>query len=346
MNFQRILLTLISKLPGGLLVKISGGKPLTVAGRTLDPMLQFIRSQAMKQPPMSSFTPEQARVGMDTGLAATQPRPRQMETIEDVSIPGPGGAIPCRLLTPHGAKEPSVLIMYFHQGGCVIGNKESCEPFCTILANETKARVLTVGYRLAPEHPFPAAAEDALAAYVEAVAHADEWSIDPKRIIVAGDSAGAGLSTVISQSMRGQEFPQPFAQVLIYPWVEALADTESYREHEFGYPLDKATMEWFGSHYLTNESDQEDFRVSPMRNPDLKKLPRTLVYTAGFDPLRDEGAQYAEAMKAAGVNVDYQCFDHLTHSFTALGGAVPAALEACEQIGEDLRAVLSESRTD
>lgn len=346
MNIQRLILKLLAKLPDSLLIKLSGGKPFVVGGRTLDPMLQLIRAQGIKLPPVSTLTPEQARAAMDLGSSVMNPSPRPMETIEDVSFPGPGGEIPCRLLTPHGAKEPSPLILFFHQGGCVIGNERTCEPFCTILADEAHPRVLSVGYRLAPEHPFPAAAEDAIAAYHYAVDHAEDWGIDPRCIIVAGDSAGAGLATVIAQWAREEEIPAPFLQVLIYPWVDALADNDSYREHEEAYPLNKATMHWFASHYFTDEDQRGDYRASPARNPDLSGLPRSLIYTAGFDPLRDEGKAYSDALRDAGVDVSYRCFDSLAHSFLFMGGVIPAALDACHLISEDIHSVLSESRSD
>lgn len=342
MSLQRIMLKVMSKLPGSVLVKMSGEPPLVVGGRTLDPMLQMIRAQGMKGPSMTTFTPEQAREGM-AALADLQPATRAMRSEKELSIPVPEGEeLECRILTPHDVADPSPVILYFHQGGCVIGDIELCEPFCTILADVTGCRVLMVGYRKAPEYKFPTAAEDAIAAFDYVMANADGMNIDPERVLAAGDSAGAGLSAVICQSMKASGKPMPFAQVLIYPWVEALADTESYREHEHGYPLDKAMMEWFGGLYLTKPEDAEDYRVSPLRNDDLAGLPQALIYTVGFDPLRDEGEQYAEKLKAAGVKVQYRCFDELSHSFTALGGAVPAAMRAILAVAEDVKRIVAD----
>ena len=340
MSVQGMALRLIAKLPDSVLVKLSGGVPLEVGGRTLNPLLQFIRAQGVKLPSMTSMTPVEAREAMRVGLADLQPKPRVMASKEDLSIPVEGGEIPCRMLTPKDAGNTSPIALYFHQGGCVIGDIDSCEPFCTLLADEAECRVLMVGYRKAPEFPFPTAAEDAIAAHRYAVAHAEALNIDPARIIVAGDSAGGGLSAVICQAMKSAGEPMPCAQVLIYPWVDALPNTESYVEHEYGYPLDKATMGWFADLYLTKPEDADDFRVSPIRTEDLSGLPRALVYTVGFDPLRDEGKAYADKLRAAGVNVEYTCFDHLSHSFTALGGIVPAAMDACLKVAGDLRGVV------
>jgi acetyl esterase/lipase len=335
------MLKVMSRLPGFVLVKMGGGTPLVIGGRTLDPMLQMIRAEGLKQPSMTTFTPEQAREGVAT-LANLQPSMRTMRTEKELAIPVPeGDELECRILTPYDVADPSPMILYFHQGGCVIGDIELCEPFCTILADVTGCRVLMVAYRKAPEHPFPTAAEDAIAAFEYVMENADGMNVDPERVLVAGDSAGGGLSAVICQAMKAGGKPMPFAQVLIYPWVEALADTESYREHEKGYPLDKAMMEWFGGHYLTKAEDAEDYRVSPLRNDDLSGLPRALVYTAGFDPLRDEGEAYAEKLKAAGVEVEYRCFDELSHSFTALGGVVPAAMKAVLVVAEDVKRVVA-----
>lgn len=341
MNIQRMIVKGLGRLPDSVLVAMSGGEPFVVAGRKLDPLVQLMRKEALKLPHMTTMSPQEARLRMTEQGAVSQPRPRAMESITDVSLPGPAGDIPCRLLVPHGAAEPSPLIVFFHMGGCVIGDIHNSEPFCTILAQVTKARVLNVGYRLAPEHPFPAAVEDALAAYRGAFTMADEWGVDPKRFVVAGESAGGLLSAVISQTVRGEETRPPCAQVLIFPWLDALADNDSYRDHAEAFPLDRKTMDWFGDLYFNDASEKSDFRASPGRNPDLTGLPRALVYTAGFDPLHDEGKAYAEAMKAAGNNVSYYCFSSLCHSFTALGGVSKAALRACEQMAEELRGVLN-----
>lgn len=343
MSFQSTLLKGLALLPEWLLVKMAGGEPLVVGGRTLDPMMQLIRSQGEKMPSMTTMTPEQAREGMTTGLADLQPAPRSMRSKRELTIPVVDGEIDCRILTPHDVADPSPMILYFHQGGCVIGDIDSCEPFCTILADVTGCRVLMVGYRKAPEHPFPTAAEDAIAAFEFVMENADGLNVDPERVVVAGDSAGGGLSAVICQTMRDRGKAIPFAQVLIYPWVDAMADTESYKEHENGYPLDQATMEWFGGLYMTKPGDADDCRVSPLRNGDFSGLSRALIYTAGFDPLRDEGKLYADKLETAGVDVQYRCFDHLSHSFTALGGAVPAAMEACLMVANDIRRIVIRS---
>jgi acetyl esterase len=342
MTFQRLLLILMGRLPGFVLRAMAGGKPFVVGGRTLDPFLQLIRVKGMKAPSITTLTPEQARKGMRVGLENLQPRLQEMRSRKDLKIPVDGSEIDCRILTPYEVGDPSPMILYFHQGGCVIGDIDSCEPFCSILAEVTRSRVLIVGYRKAPEHKFPTAAEDAIAAYEYVMDNSEALNVAPGRVVVAGESAGGGLATVICQTMNDRGGPRPYAQVLIYPWVEALADNESYREHEHGFPLDKKTMEWFADLYLNSPDDAADHRVSPLRNKELKGMSRALIYTAGFDPLRYEGALYATKLRAADVIVEYTCFDGITHSFTAYGGVSKACMNACLRIAVDLQRTLSE----
>ncbi|PCJ52967.1 MAG: esterase [Candidatus Hydrogenedentota bacterium] len=334
------MLGLFKRLPDKVLVSMSGGTPVTIAGRTLDPMVQFIAAQGAKNPPMSSLTPNEARQGMDEAFSITQNSLHGLASIEDRLIPGPRGDIAVRVYTPKDGTGPYPILQYMHQGGCVIGGLDSCHGFCTMLADVAACIVVSVEYRLAPEHPFPAAAEDAVAAYMWLRKHGDDWGGNVERMVVAGDSAGGGLSSVITHTLKREGLPQPLCQVLIYPWVDAAMDTQSYTDFGEAYPLDKAAMEWFGSHYLTSPEDVSDTRVSPLRETDFTELAPALVYTAGFDPLHDEGEAYAEKLREAGVDVSYRSFDSLCHAFTALGGAVPAAHTALVDIAEDIRAKL------
>jgi len=337
---QKIMLSLFKRLPGKALVKLSGGVPTVIANRTLDPMIQFIATQGANSPPMTSLTPQEARHAMDEGFALTQNPLHPMASVEDRLIPGPDGDIPVRVYTPRGAKGTLPILQYMHQGGCVIGSLDSCHGFCTMLADVVQAIVVSIDYRLAPEHPFPAAPEDAVAAFRWLRKHGDDWGGDPDRMAVAGDSAGGGLSAVITHTFQKEGLPQPLCQALIYPWVEALADTQSYTDFGEAYPLDKATMEWFGDCYLTSPEDASDTRVSPLRETDFTGLAPALVYTAGFDPLHDEGEAYAGKLRDAGVPVTYRSYDSLSHAFTALGGAVPAAHRALLEIAHDIRTQL------
>jgi acetyl esterase/lipase len=337
---QKAMLGLFKRLPDSMLVKMSGGTPTVIAGRTLDPMIQFIAVQGAQNPPMTSMTPQEARLAMDEGFSLTQNSLHRLASIEDRLIPGPAGDIPVRVYTPSGAKNPLPILQYMHQGGCVIGGLDSCHGFCTMLADVARCLVVSVDYRLAPEHPFPAAPEDAVAAFLWLRKHGDDWGGDSDRMAVAGDSAGGGLSAVLTHALKKEGLPQPLCQALIYPWVEALADTQSYSDFGKTYPMDKATMEWFGSHYLTSPEDASDTRVSPSRETDFAGLAPALVYTAGFDPLHDEGEAYAGKLRDADVPVTYRSYDSLSHAFTALGGAVPAAHRALLEIAHDIRARL------
>ena len=339
---QRLKLKLISKLPGSLIVKLAGGTPLEVGGHTLAPMIQSLAKQAEGLPSITEFTPEQARAGMEAGFAALQSEIRTMRSTRELGIPTEDGdELECRILTPYDVADPSPMIVYYYQGGCVLGGIDLAEPFCSMLAAETGCRVLMVDYRRAPEHKFPTAAEDAIAALDFVMQNTAGLDVDPERVLVAGDSAGGGLAAVVCQTMKAQRKPMPCAQVLIYPWLQALADeNESYREHENAYPLTKAAMQWFNELYLNTPEDADDIRVSPLLNEDLAGLPQALIYTAGFDPLRDEGEHYAKKLQAANVQTEYTCHHHLSHSFTAFGGVVPEAMKACLEIAGDIRRVV------
>jgi acetyl esterase/lipase len=248
-----------------------------------------------------------------------------------------------RAYRPHGPSGRRPLLLYFHQGGCVFGNLDWCEPFCTLLAYTARCPVLAVVYLKGPEHRFPAAQEDALAAYRWARDHAEELGGDPERMAVGGDSAGGGLSAHVTHALRHAGEPQPSLQLLIYPWVTAFADNASYRDFAEGWPLSPDGMRWFLGHYENDARDRDDPRLSPLLEDDFAGLAPALVYTAGFDPLCDEGRDYALALEKAGVPVKHRCYEHLCHSFTSLG-AIPAAAEALHEIAQDVERVLGGGR--
>ncbi len=337
---ERGLARLLPRLPDRWALKMAGGEPLVLGGRTLDPHAQLIASQAARQPGLEELLPEQARRVASDGRKLVDGPPRPMESVEDLAVPGPGGDLPLRLYRPHGLLGPRPLLLYFHQGGCVIGDLDWSDTFCTILAETARCLVASVGYRLAPEHRFPAAVEDAVAAYRWAFSHGDEVGAD-RRIAVGGDSAGGLLSAAITHEMRRTQGPQPVFQLLVYPWLVALADTPSYATYGDSYPLSRKLMEWFVSHYLNDPEERDDPRASPLLEDDFRGLPPALVATAGFDPLCDEGALYAEKLASAGVPVVHRCYESLPHSFTMMSGAVPAARAALEEIARDLERALA-----
>jgi acetyl esterase/lipase len=215
---------------------------------------------------------------------------------------------------------------------------------CRALANESGCRLVSVDYRLAPEHKFPAAVEDAYAATEWIAAHAAELAIDPARLAVAGDSAGGNLAAVVCQKAKGSGLKIAL-QVLFCPVTDIAADNQSRREFAEGYFLEGPLMRWAATHYLPAGVDLNDPRLSPLRAADLSGLPTAHIHTAGFDPLRDEGKAYADALERAGVKVHSVCHEHMIHHFYAMAGAIPHAHTALKAVGADVKAVLTPVKT-
>jgi acetyl esterase len=261
--------------------------------------------------------------------------------IEDRTLPGPAGPLPFRVYTPLAADdEPSGGVIFFHGGAWVLGDLDTHDCLCRILANESGCRFISVDYRLAPEHPFPAAVEDAGVATAWIAAHAAELAIDPTCLAVAGDSAGGTLAAVVCQSAKGSDFKIAL-QVLLCPATDIAADTQSRREFAEGYFLEGPLISWAGAHYLPLGVDINDPRLSPLRAPSLSGLPPAHIHTAGFDILREEGKAYADALERAGVKVRHVCHEHMIHHFYAMAGAIPYARTALKAMGADIKAALS-----
>lgn len=322
-------------------VALAAGPPAVIRGRTLDPRLALIARAATRQPALHTLTPAEARAATDDALSlVTGPTP-PLERLEEHRVPGAEGPLVARLHVPPALDGPRPLILYFHQGGCVIGNLDWCESVCSVLAAGARCPVLAVAYRKGPEHRFPAAQEDAWAAYRWAREHAGRFGGDPARVGVGGDSAGGGLAAMIAQRAKAEGLPQPSFQLLVYPWLLAYADNAAYRDFGACYPLSREDMAWFLTHYLNDDAERADVRISPGLAADLSGLAPALVYTAGFDLLCDEGEAFARRLDAAGVPVTFRCYESLTHSFTSFAGAVPAAARALEEIAHDVDLVLS-----
>jgi acetyl esterase len=264
-----------------------------------------------------------------------------MARVEPIEIPGPAGTLGARLYVPPGPP-PSALLVYYHGGGWVIGDLETHDRPCRFFATHAGVQVLAIDYRLAPEHPFPAAAEDAFAAYAWTRANAARFGVEPGRIGVGGDSSGANLAAVTCLLAREEEgVPPPAMQMLIYPVTTATEEMPSRRTFREGFLLTKTDMDWFEDRYLPSGVDRNDPRVSVLRAEDAGNLPPAYVATAGFDPLRDEGEAFALRMRDAGVRVTLRRHPGLVHTYANLTAICPSARHAMLEAAGALRTGLS-----
>jgi acetyl esterase/lipase len=335
MSLQASIAKLLLKLPGKWLVRMSGGKPVEIGGRTLDPRFQFIAHGARSQPAMSSLGAAEARAASAGGLAMFADTAVEGVSWEDTEIPSRARhRIPVRIYRPDDQDPKAPMLVYYHFGGGVIGDLETCHVFCTMLASKARCPVLSVDYRLAPEHKFPAGLEDSLDAYEWALRNASKHGAPSGAATIGGDSMGGNFSAIVAQEMMRDRKPMPLLQLLIYPATELENEFPSYTAYGETYPLDSDTMRWFMDHYIPENQDRSDPRLSPARETRLEDIPPAIIATAGFDPLVDDGAAYAELLRQAGVEVTYRCYDSLAHGFTAFTGVIPAARQACEEISD------------
>jgi acetyl esterase len=291
-------------------------------------------------PPLDQMPADDVR-GMFKGAlleweGPTEPIARR----EERAVPVPGGEVPVRIYAPGGgAARP--LLVYFHGGGWVIGDLDTHEGVAASLANRADCIVVSVDYRLAPEHRFPTAAEDCYAATVWVAEHAGELGGDPGRVAVGGDSAGGNLAAVVALMARDRGGPRLVHQLLVYPVTDYSFDTASYREFAEGYLLGHETMLYFWNQYLRSEADGRDPLASPLRARDLAGLPPALVITAGYDPLRDEGEAYAARLRAAGVPVTLSRYDGLPHGFFSMAAILDQTRPARQEAAAALRAAFA-----
>lgn len=308
---------------------------------TMDPGFRALldATNAVEMPPLSALPPAMIRegyraqrVGVDAGA------PTDLD-VRDIEVAGAAGPLKARLYTPKGAPATGPGLVYFHGGGFVIGDLDSHDSFLRRLAAASGVRVLSVDYRLAPEHPFPAAHDDALASLRWAFDHAAEIGFDPARIAVGGCSAGGNLSASVALDLRDDPARKLAFQLLLYPATAMIQDTASRRDLATGHLLTAEVMDWFGNH-LAAAGHPEQARAEPVK-ADLTGVAPALVVTAGFDPLKDEGKAYAAAMNAAGSraeHVEYAAFVHDFYTLSPFCAAVPAAIE---ETGAKLKAALA-----
>jgi len=316
----------------------------TGGATALDPQAKAVIDLVIKsgRPAYHQLSPKDARQLFRETRPASTPTPPEIGIVRDLTADGPLGPIPLRIYRPSGvsASTPLAVLVFFHGGGWVIRDLETHDVLCRQLTAESGVNIVSVDYRLAPEHKFPAAVDDAWAATRWVVAHADDLGIDARCLALGGDSAGGNLAAVVALLARDQGAPSIALQVLIYPVTELAAETRSYRDFADGYLLTREGMRWFIAHYLNAEDEAADWRASPIRAQSLAGLPPALIVTAGFDPLRDEGEAYAERLRDAGVRVDSVCYGGMIHGFVPMGRLIDTAGHAISLVAASLRQAL------
>jgi len=340
---ERLVARVLVRLPPRLQVLLSGEPPVAADGQTLDPHVQLVRAlrRRRNRGGLCEPTPEVARARFRREGVLFRGPVTPVGAVRDFDIPGPGGPLRARHYAPD-ARGPRPLTVYLHGGGYVIGDLDTHDEACRILCRHADVHVLSVDYRLAPEHPFPAALDDTLAALRWAQAHAAELGADPARVAVGGDSAGGNLAAVAAQ-LTARDRP-PFAQLLIYPPTDSETKRASQALFSDGYFLSQGDRDAFARHYLEGTGvTSEDPRVSPLLAPELSGLAPALVVTAGFDILRDEAEAYRDALEAAGTTARLTRLPAHGHGFLHMTGVSPGARAAMVRVAEDWRALLEET---
>jgi acetyl esterase len=290
-------------------------------------VLDLIREAG--RPPYETLAAEEARRLYIAGRTVLQPDPQEVAEVRDLTCPGPGGPIPLRAYRGLGAPDTAPCLVFYHGGGWVIGNLDTHDGPCRAIANAARCRVVSVDYRLAPEHRFPAAFDDSVAALRFVVAEAAALGVDPARVAVGGDSAGGNLAAAVSLLAREDgtgATPMPVFQLLLYPAVDLVMGAPSFRRVTQGVPLTANTARWFRDHYLADPRREAlDWRASPLRAPSLAALPPALVLTVGIDPLCDEGIAFARRLDEDGVRVTHVHMADQIHGALTMGRFIRAA---------------------
>jgi acetyl esterase len=295
------------------------------------------RLAALGAPPVTELTPAEVRLALEATAADLFGPTDQLGAVVDQALPGP---VRIRVYQPSGAARDLPVLVYFHGGGWVAGSLDTHDGVCRALCARTPCVVVSVDYRLAPEHRFPAAVEDAWAATAWVAEHAASIGGDAGRIAVGGDSAGGTLATVVARRARDRGLPLRL-QLLVYPATDHRFDSESYREHGVGYGLTRDAMRWYWEHYLGPDGDGSSPEASPLRADDLAGLAPAFVLTVEFDPLRDEGEAYAERLRAAGVATECRRVAGLIHGALRMPGTIPRAGELLDASVGALRAAFA-----
>jgi len=287
-------------------------------------------------PPLDSLPPDQARAIFNAAFTPPLEGREPVARVEEITLAGPAGAIPARLYAP-ASDGPLPCVLYFHGGGWVIMNLETHDAICRALANQARCAVVSVDYRLAPEHRFPAAADDCYAALVDVAKRGAALGVDASRLAVAGDSAGGNLAAAVALMARDRKGPALALQVLIYPAVDPACDSVSCKENADGYLLTLSAMHWFWGHYLGAERRVPNAYAAPIQADSLRDLPRAYVITAEYDPLRDEGEAYAKRLEQSGVPTEHVRHDGTIHGFVGMADALDQGKQALANIAARLR---------
>ncbi|WP_345279878.1 alpha/beta hydrolase [Kitasatospora albolonga] len=308
----------------------------------LDPQVLALRARRAEAgtPPLYTLDLATARAADLAAIQAAGGDPEPVHQVSELTVPGPGGPLTLRVYRPSDAPGLPALL-YLFGGGWTLGSLETSDAICRRLANAAGCVTVGVGYRRAPEHPFPAAVRDCHAAAVWLAAHAAELGLDGARIAVGGDSAGGNLAAAVTLLARREGGPELRHQLLVYPNTDRRADTASLRENDDPLLFNRRSVAWYWGHYLADQADGDDPLASPLRADDLSGLPPATVITAEYDPLRDEGEAYAEALRAAGVEVELRRYDGMPHGFFAMAGALDDGRAAQEYAAARLREALT-----
>jgi acetyl esterase len=312
----------------------------------LDPQVRAMREQraAAQATPLYAMSLEQARAEDLRSIQEAGGTPEPVAEVVDDTVPGPGGALPIRIYRASAAR-PAPVLVYFFGGGWTLGTIDTSDGICRALTNAVGCTVVSVGYRLAPEHRFPSAVHDCYAATAWIAEHADEVGVDPTRIAVGGDSAGGNLAAAVTLLAKQHGGPAIAHQLLVYPNTDHGSDTPSVRENTDPLLFNSTSVDWYWRHYLDSPEDGANPLASPLRAPDVSGLPPATVITAEYDPLRDQGEQYANRLSAAGVPVSLTRYPGMVHGFFAMSGILDGGAKAVAQAADCLRAAFTDTTT-
>ncbi len=344
-RFQHRFACTLLRLPPSLQILLSGKEQVKRDGLLLHPEIQLLLAlrERLGAVAMSSLSPEQGRRRMRREAMVHAGEPVEVGAVRELVMETAQGPLKARLYGPVKGTEQRPLLVFIHGGGFVLCDLDTHDGACRMLCRHADVNILSIEYRLAPEHPFPAALEDATAAFAWACANAEELGADPARVAIGGDSAGGNLAAAVSQLCAREGTRAPALQLLLYPALDRTVERPSMQHFAEGFFLTRADIEWFQGHYTGDQTDLSDPKISPLVCRELSRLPPALVVTAGFDPLRDEGEAYAAALQKAGTPATLRRFDGLVHGFANMVGVSPACRDAVVEIASMLRRLLDET---